>query len=151
MSSLPEEWEGLDIGQEFEPNVAESEYPEVVPVRVVFSETENIPPGFAAFMTYPIGVVNVSSPTQLLQRREHRFKCQLMVSVPAACTVTFNTKQEPLSKDANPQGFSLVFSAANNNPGFVMPPYEAAQPLFAIASIAGVTIAFFDQSYGQVQ
>lgn len=154
MTTLPEEWSeesGSEHGAEFEPNVAESEYPAVVPVRVVFSETENLPPEFASFMTWPVGQVNVSAPTQIIQRRYKRFKAQLMISIPAAGTVTINSKFEPLSKDASPQGWSYTFTAANNNPGFLLPPYESQQPLWAIASIAGVTIAVLDQSYGQVQ
>lgn len=145
MTTLPEEW-GADEGPPFEPNVAEAEYPAVVPVRVVFSETENLPPGFASCMTWPIPVINVGTPLAILQRRQHRFKAQLMLSMPGAGTVTLNTKQEPLSVQ---QGFAFVATAAVSNQ--VLPPYESQQPLYVIASIAGCTIAVIDQSFGQVQ
>lgn len=149
MSTLPEDWAEERYDSDFEPNVAESDYPVVVPVRVVYTENENLPPGFASFMTYPIGQVNVSSPTQLLQRREHRFKAKYFLNFPAAGTITLNSKQEPLSKDASPQGFAVTVAAATQN--FAMPDYDSSQPLFAIASIAGCTIAIIDESFGQVQ
>lgn len=108
MSTLPAEWEGIDAGPEFEPNAAESEYPAVVPVRVLFDENMPLPPTFASFMTWPIGQVGVSPATQILQRREHRFKAKFLITMPTGGTVTFNSRQEPLTKDANPQGFQLT-------------------------------------------
>jgi hypothetical protein len=149
LSTLPEEWEGLDTDVDFEPNAAESEYPAVVPVKVVFDETQRLPPGFTSFMTWPIGQVGVSPPTQALQRREHRFKAKFFLNFPAAGTITINSKMEPLTKDANPQGFAVTVTAAANN--LAIPDYDGTQPLFFIASIAGCTVAVMDESFGQVQ
>jgi hypothetical protein len=149
VSTLPEEWEGLDTDPDFEPNAAESEYPAVVPVRVVYTENEQVPPGFSSFMTWPIGQIGVSSPTQVLQRREHRYKAKFFLNFPGAGTITYNSKQEPLSKDSSPQGFSVTVAGATAN--LAIPDYDGAQPLYFIASIAGCTVAVMDETYGQVQ
>ena len=145
--TLPYEF-GADQDVDFEPNIAESDYPAVVPVKIVMSETENVPPQFASCMTWPIGQVGVASPTQILQRRLHRFKTQFLLNMPGAGVVTFNTKQEPLM-NPNPQGFSFTAAAIVANQA--LPPFESAQPLYVIASIAGCTVAVLDQSYGQTQ
>ena len=227
MTTLPEDWAEEGESSFFEPNVAESQYPAVVPVKVVFSEVENLPPGFATFMTWAIGVVGTSLPTPILQRRLHRYKAKFSINTPGACTVWLNSKQEPLTL-ASPQGMAFTFPAgatggiisppipatgvaqanffnqpvsvnisggtvtviaingaatgftsgiftvpaggsitltysaaptwvwtgtspASNAVNFPLPDYDGQPPLYAIASIAGVTIAVMDESFGQVQ
>jgi hypothetical protein len=104
--TIPANWAEEGESSEFEANTAESEFPVAVPVRVTFDETKRLPPGFATFMTWPIGQVGVSLPTQILQRRMQRFKAKFVVSAPSPCIITVNSKQEPLTLQ-NPVGMNV--------------------------------------------
>lgn len=118
----------------------------VVPVRVVFTENEQLAPSYCSCMTWPVGQVNVSIPTQILPRKEKRYKAKFIVNFPGAGNVILNTKLDPLTLPS-PQGFTFTVTAAGN---FALPEYDAMQPMYIIASIAGVTISVWDESYGNV-
>lgn len=118
----------------------------VVPVKVIFDENQRLSPTFCSCMTWPIAVVGVNTPLLILPRKETRFKAKFIVNFPAAGTLYVNTKSDPLS-NPSPQGFTLTVTAAGNS---LLPDYDAMQPMYAIASIAGVTISVWDESYGAV-
>lgn len=151
MTTLPSEW-------------TEDEYPDqdtpedihgslaghtVIPVHVVHDESVRVAPEFCGCMTWtvpqygPTGVV----PVQLLQRRYKRYKAKFLVTMPAAGSIIINSKQEPLTGLTTPQGFTLTLAAAGIYP---LPEYDAMQPLYAVGSIAGITVSVFDESYGEV-
>lgn len=136
-----------DPGEIYEEQVTEEWNPAVVPVRVMHDETIRVPPEFASCMTWTITQIGVGAPVQILQRRLHRYKTKFWAFFPGAGTLFLNTKFEPVS-NPSPQGFSVTATAA----GFVaIPEYEAMQPLYAIATVAGVQLSVMDESYGQVQ
>jgi len=118
----------------------------VVPVKVVFDENEQIPPEFAAWSTWPIQVAGNGQATQLCPRRYHRYKAKMTVTIPTGgATVTIANKPDPLST-SNPQGWQLTYTAGI----FTLPEYDAQQPVYAVASVAGVIISVLDESYGTV-
>jgi len=153
VSTLPEDWATGEEPGEFEPSVPESEFPAVVPVRVIFDESKRLPPSFATMMTYTLQTSGLTGlgPIQILQRRITRFKAKFLINFPGAGSVYLNTKQEPLmaAPNSTPQGFTVTVVAAANN--VAIPDYDGQPPLFAVASIAGVTISVMDESFGQVQ
>jgi hypothetical protein len=144
--TLPEGFPA-DPGEVYEEQVAEEWQPAVVPVRVMHDETIRVPPEFASCMTWAITQVGQGAPVQILQRRLHRYKVKFLANFPGAGTLFLNTKFEPVS-NPSPQGFAVTVAAAGIMP---VPEYEGMQPMYAIATIAGVTLSVMDESYGQVQ
>jgi hypothetical protein len=143
--TLPEGFPA-DPGEQYEEAVTEERFPAVVPVRVMFDETIRVPPEFASCMTWTVPLIG-AQPAQILQRRYGRYKTKFWCSFPGAGTLYINTKYEPVSLPS-PQGFQVTATAA----GFVaIPEYEAMQPMYVIASVAGVQLSVMDESYGQVQ
>lgn len=155
MTTLPGDWaeeSGTEHDAPWEPSEGEAYSPAVVPVKVMFDETERLAPGFATFITYTLQQTGLTGlgPTQILQRRYKRFKAKFYLNFPGAGTVTINSKSEQLtSSPTNPIGFNITSAAAANN--VAIPDYDGMPALYAIASIAGVTISVMDESYGQVQ
>jgi hypothetical protein len=137
-----------DPGEQYEEAVTEEWEPAVVPVRVMHDETIRVPPEFASCMTWTIPQMGVGQPAQILQRMYHRYKTKFLAVFPGAGTLYLNTKFDPLSNPASPQGFSVTASAAGIVP---VPEYESMQGMWAIGSIAGITLSVMDESYGQVQ
>lgn len=120
----------------------------VTPVHVLYDESERLSPEFCSCMTWSIPVFGATGviPVQLLQRRYKRYKAKFVVNFTAAGFIVVNTKMEPLTL-TSPQGFNVVATAAGNTP---LPEYDAMQPMWAVASVAGVTISVWDESYGEV-
>ena len=132
-------------GEEYEQAMSEQLEPVVVPVRVVHTDTKRIPPEFAGMITW--AVPQAPNYVAVIQRSYDRFKAKFLVSFPGAGTLNLNTKVDPLT-NPTPQGFSITVAAA----GIVsLPDYDAQQPLYANASIAGVSIAVMDERFGRVQ
>lgn len=124
---------------------AERNFP-TVPVKVVFDENEQLTPTFCSCMTWPVPAVNTTGALLVLPRQEKRFKSQLVALFPGAGTLYFNTKVDPLN-NPTPQGFAITVAAAGLQ---LLPPYECMQPMYAIASIPGVTLSIWDEVYGKV-
>ena len=122
--------------------------PSVVPVRVMFDESKTVSPEFCGMYTWPITQIGQGPPTQFLQRRYMRFKAKFTINFPGAGVLYLNTKIEPLTL-ATPVGYTINVAALGNFT--LLPDYDAQQPMYGIASIAGVTISVMDESYGQVQ
>lgn len=117
------------------------------PVHVWIDGTSQVThrqsPDFASFMTWPIPQVGIGTPLLFAPRKPQRYKAKHVLTFPAAGTIWINSKSDPLSLPT-PQGFTYTVAAAGN---FSIPDYDAQQPLYAIASIAGVTISQFDESF----
>ena len=138
--TLPDEF-GADEDVDYEPNLAEAEFPAVVPVRIVFSETQNLAAQFASCMTWQI---SNAQPIQILPRRLHRLEA--MIWFPGGFvgqTLFFNTKLDPLTL-TNPQGLQVASQ--------MIITFKSQQPLYAVASTVGPTpVCVLDQSFGQAQ
>jgi len=134
-------WEDNEEGQA----QIEKNFP-VVPVKVIFDENQQLAASFCACMTWTVPVVNINTPLLIIPRKESRFKTQFIVNFPAAGILYLNTKSDPLT-NPTPQGFNLIETVAGN---YSLPPYEAMQPMYAIATIPGITISMWDQSFGTV-
>jgi len=120
----------------------------VVPVKIVYTENENLAPSYATYMTWQLPVIGQNVPVQVLQKRIKRYRARFLLNFPGAGSVYINSKFEPLS-GANPQGFTVTVSGATQN--FPLPEMAAMTPLYAIASIAGVFLSVQDEAYGTVQ
>lgn len=115
-----------------------------VPVRVMFDENERIPPEFAAWLTVPIGTVG--NPTRVVGRINTRYKCKMSVLIPTGgATLYIANNFAPLSLP-NPIGYSLTYAAGQFN----LPEYDGMQPVYMVASAAGVVVSVLDESYGAV-
>jgi hypothetical protein len=146
--TVPDYWAEGDFdgeGEAFESEMTSQLAPEVVPVRVIETLTENVPPEFAGMMTWNIP----QSPgyIQVAGRSYERYKLKWWINFPGAGTVTLNTKIDPLT-NPYPQGAAITAAAAGMVP---IPEYDAQQPVYATASIAGVTISTVDERFGKVQ
>ena len=138
---IPEE------GEEYAEDVAEFD-PAIVPVRVMATENEQLAPSYATCMTWTLPVIGQNVPVMILQKRYKRYKAKFLLNFPAAGSAYINTKFEPLTL-ATPQGFTVTVSGIFLN--MALPEYDAMTPMYAIASIAGVTISVIDEAYGLVQ
>jgi len=118
----------------------------VVPVRIVFDENQRLAPSFCSHMTWQIAQTGQGVPTQILPRQERRFKAKFLVNFTAAGTLYLNNRQGPLG-NPTPQGSELVAAVVGN---FTLPDYDAMQPMYAIASVAGVTVSVWDEAFGAV-
>lgn len=125
-----------ELGQNFVP----------VPVRIVFDENMRLAPTFCSHMTWPVPVVGSDTPIQILPRRETRYKAKFSVVFTAAGTLYTNNRPDPLG-NPTPQGAQFTQAAAGT---FTIPDYDAMQPMYVIASVAGVTITVWDESFGAV-
>jgi hypothetical protein len=134
-------------GEEYEEQMTAQLAPAIVPVHVMLDESETVPPEFASCMTWTIPQTGVGTPVQILQRRYHRMKAKFLANFPGAGTLIINTKYDPLTLPS-PQGFMLSVLAAGSAP---LPEYDSMQPVWAIATISGITLSVLDESYGQVQ
>lgn len=119
----------------------------VVPVKVVFDENERLSPTFCSCMTWPIPQVGVGVPLLVLPRKETRFKAKFVVNFPAAGSVYFNTKYDPLS-NPSPQGFQLIAGGAVTQPSPSQPTvgaspytYVNTNPYTVNVTVAGGTVS----------
>jgi hypothetical protein len=120
-----------------------------VPVRIMFDENQQVSPQFCSWMTFPIGQTGVSPATQICTHRYHRYKAKFIVNFPGAGTLYIARVPDYLNTGATGNAFALTVAAAIT--GNLLPDYDGEQPVYAIASIAGVSISVMDESYGTVQ
>ena len=116
-----------------------------VDVRVVADITETQPeaPEFGACLTFNIPQIG-SLPEQILQRRIRRKKAYVEVNFSVAGNVYFANNQQVLT---NPTvgGYLVSVPVAGL---YRLPDWESQQPLYVIASVAGLTASVIDQAYG---
>lgn len=93
---------------------------------------------FGSCMTWPVPVVGIGQPVQILQRQPSRYKAQIIVQN-AGTSLIFNSKLDPL-QGANPQGFTVSNAGA-------IPPWECQQPLYVVATGAGGIVSVYDQTF----
>lgn len=118
---------------------------EIVPVKIVFDENERVSPQFCSHMTWP---VPHAAPAQMVvPRNKFRYKAKLTAIFPGAGSIYTNHYPDPLS-NVNPQGATFTVLAAGS---IELPDYDAEQPLYVIASIAGVALTVWDETYGQLR
>lgn len=122
-----------------------------VPVHVTATDSERVAPQFANLMTWTIsqlGAAQGSQPTytQILQKRQGRYKAKFSVALGTATAIWVNTDPSKLMGGASPTGF-LVTASGNS-----IPDYDAERELYAVAiGGANATISVMDESYGQQQ
>lgn len=145
--TVPAGWAD-ESGQQYAEDVEEQYEIGVVPVKIMYTENENLAPAYATMMTWTLPVVGINSPIMILQKRLKRYKAKFLLNFPGAGSAYTNTKFEPLTL-ATPQGFTI--SAAGILQNIPLPEYEAMTPLWAIASIPGVTLSVVDEAYGITQ
>jgi len=110
------------------------------PVRVV-SVTENYAPEYASCMTWPIPVQGIGQPLLIAPRRIRRSECKVQLNFTVAGTVILNSNLQGVM---NGQGLQIVMPVAGL---YTAPDWESQQPLYAIASIAGISAIVLDESY----
>jgi hypothetical protein len=130
---------------------AEEWFPKAIPVRIEHSESENVSPGSASWMTYSVvsGTQITGGgglrPTQVLTHKYHRYKAKFVMTVPAATLVYVSNNENTLMSNALGTAFVL-------GPGQVMPDYDAQQPVYMVFTGTGpVTVSVLDESYKNVQ
>jgi hypothetical protein len=122
---------------------------EPIPVRVKFDENQKVSPQFTSWMTYPIAQSGVNQATQICTHRYHRYKAKFIVNFPGAGTLYIARIPDYLNTGAIGNAFAITVAAATT--GNLLPDYDGEQAVYAIASIAGVSISVMDESYGTVQ
>lgn len=146
MSQYMEEGE-----QDFDEEANVDQQVNAVAVRVVATDSERVAPQFANFITWAIaemGASQGSQPTytQILQKRQGRYKAKFYVVLGNATAIYLNTDPSKLIGSGQPNGFLV---ATGGNP---IPDYDAERPLYAVAvGGANATISVMDESYGQQQ
>jgi hypothetical protein len=111
------------------------------PLAVV-NATQETAPEFGSCLTWAIPMFGVNQPIQVLPRRIRRHKSYVEVSFTVPGTVYFNSKLDPLSI---PNGYAVTFAAAGL---YRFPDWETQQPLYIIATVAGLSASVVDMSYG---
>jgi hypothetical protein len=130
---------------------AEEWFPRAIPVEIKHSETENIAPGSASWMSYPIvSAAQITGggglrPTQVCTHKYHRYKAKFTVTIPAATLVYVSNNENSLMSNA--LGVTAVYG-----PGQSIPDYDAQQPVYMVFTGTGpVSITVLDESYKNVQ
>jgi len=127
-----------DAPQVYEGGAWPSDKP--IPVTV---ETENAAPEYGACMTWNIPQSGVGQPIQILTRRLRRSEAKIEVNFTVAGIVTFNSNLDHLSAG---QGYVVNVPV----PGlYRFPDWESQQPLYCIASVAGLTVSVIDESFAE--
>lgn len=121
-------------------------------VKVVATENEQIAAEFAGLESAPIPVIGAAAPVQILQRRYHRLKAYLIVVAVSANSVLYlATKQDSVSSpNPPPTVFNIPLTTTMSLP-YTLPVYEAQQPVYAAASVAGIVMSWMDETYGPVK
>ena len=122
------------------PQIYEGEGWAGAPVPVTF-DTEETAPEYSSNMTYIIPQFGVNPCIQILTRRIRRTKAYVEVNFTVAGSVIFNSKIDSLSV---PQGYTVAVPVAGL---YRLPDWESQQPLYVIATVAGLTCSVIDQSY----
>ena len=109
----------------------------------IYNAVEETAPEYGSCMSYTLTQFGVGQPVQLLTRRIRREKAYVEVNFNIPGTVTFNNNLAPLSI---PQGYVITVPVAGL---YRLPDWETQQPLYCIASVAGLTASVIDMSYGE--
>jgi hypothetical protein len=112
------------------------------PIPVV-SLTENYAPEFGGCMTWPLPVQGTNPPIQILSRRTRRHKGKIEINFTVPGTVILNSRLDALS---NGQGYVVAVPVAGL---YSFHDWESQQPLYAVASVAGITAMVLDESYAE--
>lgn len=108
-----------------------------------FKSVEEVAPDYGSTMTYAIPQFGVGTPLQVLTRRLRRHKAYVEVNFNVAGSVIFNSKIDQLSAQS---GYTVAVPVAGL---YRLPDWEAQQPLYCIATVAGLTISVIDMSYAE--
>jgi hypothetical protein len=112
------------------------------PIPVV-SATVETAPEYGSTMTYAIPQFGVGLPIQVLTRRIRRHKAYVEVNFVIAGSVIFNSKLDSLSI---PAGYTVNVPVAGL---YRLPDWETQQPLYCVATVAGLSVSVIDMSYGE--
>jgi hypothetical protein len=141
---------GTDVGTEYTyqeevpPDIREfQENPWPSQPLPVISATQEEAPEYGSTMTYSIPQFGVGTPLQILTRRIRRHKAYVEVTFTVPGSVTFNSRQDPLSSN---NGYIVSVPVAGL---YRFPDWESQQPLFCIASVSGLVVAVIDMSYAE--
>jgi hypothetical protein len=110
------------------------------PIPVV-NATERLAPEYGSTMTWTIPVQGTGLPVQLLTRRIRRHKAKIGINFTVAGTVILNSNLDHLSTG---QGYVIVVPSAG---WFQFSDWESQQPLYAIATVAGITASVVDETH----
>jgi FtsH-binding integral membrane protein len=121
-------------------------------VKVVDTQSENVAAEFAALTTYQIVQAGTGLPTQIFPHRYHRYKGYIVITAVAANGVLYlANKPDTISGPTPPPTVFQIPVTTTMALPFVLPVYEAQQPIYAAASVAGVAVGIIDETYGTVQ
>jgi hypothetical protein len=112
------------------------------PIPVV-TEVDTRAPEYGACMTWSIPQSGVGLPIQILTRRLRRYIAKIEINFTVAGIVTFNSNLDHLSAG---QGYIVNVPVAGL---YRFPDWESQQPLYCVASVAGLTVAVLDESYAE--
>jgi hypothetical protein len=99
-------------------------------------------PQFGACMTWPIPVAGTNLSIQILTRRVRRFKAKLDINFTVAGSIILNSNQDHCNQL---QGYVITVPVTGL---YTFRDWESAQPLYIIATVAGLTVSVLDESYG---
>jgi hypothetical protein len=108
-----------------------------------YTATEEIAPDYGSTMTYAIPQFGVGTPLQVLTRRLRRHKAYVEVNFTLAGSVIFNSKIDQLSSQS---GYTVAVPVAGL---YRLPDWESQQPLYVIATVAGLSVSVIDFSYSE--
>lgn len=117
-----------------------------VDVRVVddMTRTESEAPEFGTCLTYTIPQQGTALPIQILQRALRREKAYIEVNFSVAGSVWFANTPNPLT-NPNPSGYLVNVPVTGL---YRLGDWESQQPLYCIASVAGLSVSVIDQAFG---
>lgn len=108
----------------------------------IVNATEETAPEFGSCMTWQIPLQGTQLSIPILQRRVRRHKAYVEVNFTVAGTVIFNSNQDHCNTG---QGYNVTVPVTGL---YRLPDWESQQPLYVIATVAGLTASVIDQSYG---
>lgn len=148
--TIEQGWENAEWEQDQE--AGEWGHEQAVPVKVEFEQTQQVAPESTAWMYWPVAIVGQSDrATQLVPHRYHRYKAKMLWTVPAGVTVYIDQDNSRLTSNSFGTTFQFTAPAAGFTSQQVLPDYDGQQPVYAMASGAGVSVAVMDESYKEVQ
>lgn len=109
----------------------------------VFNSEERLAPEYGSCMTWQLPVQGTNGAIPVLNRRLRRHKAKWFINFPGAGTVILNSNIDHTNQGV---GYTVTVAAAGI---FVGPDWESQQPLYALATITGVTFSVIDESYSE--
>lgn len=152
---LEEEW--LEDYSETDNDPGSLEYNRSQPVRVEFEQTQRVAPETASWSFFQVSIAlavggtGSFQPTQICPHRYHRYKAKFLWTIPANTTVYLDRVPDRLMSGALGTTFQVTTGATGLVSASVLPDYDGQQPLYAVATNAGVTVSVMDESYKAVQ